>query len=612
MGFIFEGLEQEAYDRKYSERYLIARIIRYFRAEWPAMLLITAAVLIGSCMNALLPFFIAQGMNELVRSFAMNKMAMIVAIIILSGVIAWGCNFVSQWCTARVVGDVVLHVRQDILQAVLHHDMSFFTKYASGSIVSRVTSDTEDFATVVTLSMSLFGQLLYMLILIGILLAINVKLSLIVLATTPVIILIAVGFRRFARHVYQRVQRVQSQVNSNIQESVSGIAIAKNFRQEQTMYNEFHAINTQSFRVGIQQGVLFGSIFPTLLTVVGISTAALVYFGGWDVIVGALTIGYWLLFVQSVNFFWMPLTNVSSFWSQFQQGLAASERIFALIDVESTLTTTQDVLPIPDRLAGKVEFRDVQFHYNDEHTVLSQLHLTIRAGETVALVGHTGAGKSTLLKLIARFYAFQAGQLLIDDRDIRALDLHAYRRQLGIVTQVPFLFSGTVADNIRYIQAHASDDEVASVARQIGEGTWLDALPDGLATVVEEGGKNLALGQRQLIALSRVLLQDPAIILLDEATASVDPLTEAQIEEGLAFVLAGRTAIIIAHRLSTVRHADRILVLSQGQIVEEGTHAALIRRKGYYGDLYNAYFRHQASDYEPGHGFVPTTHDVQS
>jgi ABC-type multidrug transport system fused ATPase/permease subunit len=306
--------------------------------------------------------------------------------------------------------------------------------------------------------------------------------------------------------------------------------------------------------------------------------------------------------VQAVAYFWFPLTSIASFWSQFQQGLAASERVFALIDAEPRVVQSdhQSV----GRLAGRIEFRHLDFRYSASEQVLRDFGMTITAGENVALVGHTGAGKSTLGKLVARFYEFQGGKLLVDDRDIRTLDLAQYRHQLGVVPQTPFLFAGTVAENIRYGRPEASDAEVAAVARQVGGGDWLDTLAAGLETPVSEMGRGLSMGQRQLVALARVLLQDPAIIILDEATASVDPLTEAQIQEGLETVLRGRTAIVIAHRLSTVRTADRIVVLRKGRIVEEGSHEELLRQGGHYADLYNTYFRHQSPDYRPGEGFV--------
>jgi ABC-type multidrug transport system fused ATPase/permease subunit len=301
----------------------------------------------------------------------------------------------------------------------------------------------------------------------------------------------------------------------------------------------------------------------------------------------------------------MPMTSIASFWSQFQQGLGAAERIFSLIDADPEVVQTAS--EEPGRVRGHIEFRNLGFAYADNARVLHNFNLTIPAGETLAIVGHTGAGKSTLGKLITRFYEFQEGDLLIDGRSIRSFNLPDYRRQLGIVPQSPFLFSGSVADNIRYPKPDATDEEVLKAANAVGEGDWLESLPEGLETVVGEYGRALSMGQRQLVALARVLIQDPAIVILDEATASVDPLTEAQIQEGLDVVLADRTSIVIAHRLSTIEHADRIIVLDHGDIVEEGTHASLLAAGGRYCDVYNTYFRHQSPNYVPGEGFVPTS-----
>jgi ATP-binding cassette, subfamily B, bacterial len=248
-------------------------------------------------------------------------------------------------------------------------------------------------------------------------------------------------------------------------------------------------------------------------------------------------------------------------------------------------------------LQGDIRFENLGFSYNDKEQVLERFSLHIRPGETVALVGHTGAGKSSIGKLIARFYEFQAGRLMIDGHDIRSLDLPIYRKRLGVVTQTPFLFDGTILDNIRYGRREATDAECEQVAMKIGGGDWIKGLPNGLRSEVGERGSGLSMGQRQLVALARVLLQDPAIFILDEATASVDPLTEALIQEGLDTLMAGRTSILIAHRLSTVRHADRIIVLKKGQIIEEGNHEGLLQAGGHYAELYNTYFRHQSLEY---------------
>ncbi len=490
---------------------------------------------------------------------------------------------------------MVLKLRQDAFDAVLARDMSFYDEYSTGKIVSRVTSDTQDFSNVVTLTLNLISQVLIVTIVVGLLVFINLRLALITLAIAPVVIFIALAFRRIARHTTTQARRVLAEVNANVQESITGIGVAKNFRQEQRIYDEFKPVNAQTYRLSLRQGLTFSSIFPILGTVSGIGTALVVYAGGMSVIGGAVTAGNLYLFIEGINLFWFPLISIASFWSQFQLGLAASERVFALVDAEPRVIQT-DNRPAP-HLKGQIEFRHLNFRYTTNEQVLDDFSLTIRAGETLALVGHTGAGKSSLGKLVARFYEFQGGQLLVDGQDIRTFDLHSYRRQLGIVPQTPFLFAGTVADNIRYGKPSATDDEVVAAASRVGGGDWLDALPQGLATHVGEEGRGISLGQRQLVALARVLLQDPAVIILDEATASIDPLTEAQIQEGLDVVLQNRTAIVIAHRLSTIKSADRIIVLREGKIIEEGNHAALMARGGHYAELYETYFRHQSLEY---------------
>lgn len=605
MGFIMAGLDAESYDRVYSDRGLLKRILTYFRPNARSMALVTVMVVLNSVMDAAFPILISNGINRLEASGTAfgTEGWLLVGAILLSGVLAWCFNYVRQSRSAIVVGDVVLRLRRDAFKAVLKRDMSFFDEQESGKIVSRVTSDTEDFANVVTLTLNLASQVLLIILITGVLFYRDWRLAAITMLVAPVIVVIALAFRKIARESTQKAQRALANVNRTVQETMRGIAVAKNFRQEQTLYDEFTSVNQQAYQVTLRQGFIFSGIFPILFIVSGLGTVLVLYAGGLSAIDGRIAAGDWFLFLQSVILFWMPLTSIASFWSQFQQGLAAAERVFALIDA------TPLVVQIADEpagvITGKIEFDRVDFSYVEGQPVLTDFSLTIAPGEMVALVGHTGAGKSTLGKLIARFYEFQDGRILIDGRDIRTFDLAELRRALGIVPQAPFLFSGTVADNIRYPRPAATDQEVEQAARRIGGGDWVDVLPQGLRTEVGEQGRGLSMGQRQLVALARLLIQNPSIVILDEATASVDPLTEAQIQEGLDEVLHGRTSIVIAHRLVTVRHADRIIVLRQGQIVEEGSHDQLMASGGHYAELYNTYFRHQSPDYRPGAGYVP-------
>ncbi len=602
MGFVMDGLDAEAYDREYSDRTLLNRIAQYFRPHAGRMALVAGAISLDSLLGAGLPVIVSWSLDGLanatdLRSWVFRPGSYYLAAYLLFGALSWTLNFLRQSNTAFVVGNVVLSLRRSAFDAVLARDMSFYDEFPSGKIVSRVTSDTQDFSNVVTLTLNLISQLLLVLVLFGLFFFINVRLALITLCIVPLIIFTALQFRRLARHATQQARRALGQVNSQVQESISGITVAKNFRQEQTIYEEFAKVNAQVYKFTLRQGLTFSAIFPVLGTIGGIGTATLLYFGGRSVLSNAISPGEWYLFLESVNLLWFPLTSIASFWSQFQLGLAASERVFSLIDAEPRVVQSNN--QAVKNVKGRIDFVHLDFRYTEQEQVLRDFDLTIRAGETVALVGHTGAGKSSLGKLVARFYEYQGGELLIDGIDIRTFDLPSYRQHMGIVPQTPFLFSGTVADNIRYGKPEATDAEVERVAHQVGGGDWLVALPQGLQTDVGEEGKGISMGQRQLVALARVLLQDPSIVILDEATASVDPLTEAQIQEGLEIVLQGRTAIVIAHRLSTIKSADRIIVLRKGEIIEEGNHDDLMARKGHYAELYNTYFRHQSLSYNP-------------
>ncbi|MFQ3536201.1 MAG: ABC transporter ATP-binding protein [Aggregatilineales bacterium] len=595
MGFLFDGLDAEAYDRKYDDRQLLRRIVSYFQPEGRRMLIVGFTTLLDALSRAIVPVVISRGVDE-VRQTQDDTLIITYGLLVAAlGASAWLFNLIRRSLTAEAVGNVVLKMREDAFDAVMKRDLSFYDQFPSGKIVSRVTSDTQAFSTVVTLTIELIGQLLLVAVLLVYLLFVDAVLTGVVLLMMPLIVGTALGFRKIARFTVQHSRRVRAEVSALVQETVAGISVAKTFRQEHAIYADFLKLNRRAFWINLRMGFVFSGIFPLLALIVAFAMAAVVYFGGLRAQLGGLSAGDWYLFAQGVALIWFPLTSIASFWNQFQLGLASGERVFALIDSEPRVVQHDSrILP---KLRGEIEFMNVQFSYTDKERVLKNFSLHIRAGETLALVGHTGAGKSSIGKLIARFYEFQAGRITIDGVDIRALDLSAYRAQLGVVTQTPFLFDGTIRENIRYGKPGASDAEVERAARQIGNGDWLKSLSDGLDTEVGERGGNLSMGQRQLVALARVMLQNPAIFILDEATASVDPLTETLIQEGLDAIMKDRTSIVIAHRLSTVRHADRIIVLKQGQIIEQGSHEQLLAQGGHYAELYNTYFRHQSLEY---------------
>jgi ATP-binding cassette, subfamily B, bacterial len=599
MGFVLDGLDAEAYDRQYSDGDLVRRIAQYFRPHIKTMVIVAVVTALGSSFAPIGAVLISRGIDDATNGGDLTTVLMWAGIITLLGLLGWVVNYVRQRYTAIAVGDVVLKVREDSMDAVLARDMSFYDQYASGKVVSRVLSDTQDFSSVVTLTIELLSQVMLVLVVTVSLFFVNPTLAWITLAVSPLVIIAALAFRRIARKATQQSQRASALVNSAVSETVSGIGVAKSFRREALIYSEFRETNLMQYGIKLRQSIIFGSIWPVLNIISGLALVILVYYGGVISIEtpDQLSPGDWYLFIQSVGLFFFPLTSIASFWSQFQLGLAASERVFALMDADSKVVQTGNK-PV-DEMHGEVIFTNVRFAYNEESVVLRNFNLHIKPGEKIAIVGHTGAGKSSLIKLLLRFYEFQGGQILIDGQDIRDLDLAAYRTHTGLVPQVPFLFSGTVMENIRYGRPEASDDEVLKAAQSLDHGDWLNDLPDGLKTDVGERGSRLSLGQRQLVALARVLLRNPSIFFLDEATASIDPFTEAQIQDGLDVVMQGRTSIVIAHRLSTVRTADRILVLKNGDVIEEGSHESLLTQGGHYAELYNTYFRHQTYDYRP-------------
>ena len=593
---IFGGLQAEQYDRQYDDNYLLRRLGNYLSTQRRRVWMIAGLVILYAVLGTLIPVVISAGIEALSSQSPESTVWLLVGALFAVGIIDYGIYWMRRRLTARVVADVVGRLREDAFAAAMERDLSFYDDNKSGKIVSRITSDTQELNTVLVIGTDLIAQVLDFLILFVVLLTREWRLTLMLVSVMPVVFGLTILLRHFARIVTRQGTRAMAAVNDNIQESVSGISVAKNYRQEAGIYSDFTDVNKQSYNINIRRGFVLATVFPVLNAVAGVIIGALVYIGGNYVIGGVIGVGAWYLFIQGVDRFWFPIINLSGFWSQLQAGLSAVERIFALVDTENTLKQTANQ-PAPEPMRGEIIFENVIFEYKNGERVLDNFNLHIKAGESIAFVGHTGAGKSTIAKAVTRFYEFQGGKVSVDGHDIRTFDLQSYRGKLGVVPQQPFLFSGTIRDNIRYARPSATDAEIEEIANSIGHGEWLETQPDGLDSDVGERGARLSMGQRQLVSLLRVLVQKPAIFILDEATASIDPFTETQIQEALDLILKRSTSILIAHRLSTVRSADRIIVLKDGGIIEQGNHEQLMQQRGHYAELYNTYFRHQSLDY---------------
>ena len=592
---LFGGLDRDTYDRQYDDKYIFSRLAEYFRPQVGRIATVSFMGLALSLILAFIPIIIAQGVGRLEDGRPTNEIMLLVGALFITIIFQYVSNWIRRRAAVSLIAETTSQMRKDAFSAALDRDMAFYDENKTGKILSRITSDTEDFGQVLLFTSDVVSQVIQGLILAIVLINLNIILTLILVVFLIPVVIYTTYFRKTARRVTRQGSRAMAEVNDVIQETVTGISVAKNFRQEHMIYEEFTRVNEQSYSINLRRGIVLASVFPILNSMAGIAIAAIVYVGANTVVEGIISAGVWYLFLQSVDRFWFPVINISSYWSQFQQAISALERILAIIDAENTVNQTGDTKS--PQLAGRIRFEDITFAYKNDQNILEHFNLDIGAGESIAFVGHTGAGKSSIAKLIMRLYEFQSGQLCIDDHDVRTLNLQHYRQQIGFVPQMPFLFSGTIADNIRYARPQATMEEIEAIAQTIGNGEWLETVPNGLQSDVGERGSQLSIGQRQLISLLRVLLQKPAIFILDEATASIDSFTEAQIQEALDLILSQSTSILIAHRLSTVQSADRIIVLRDGGIIEQGNHEALMEQSGYYAELYNTYFRHQSLSY---------------
>lgn len=506
---------------------------------------------------------------------------------------------VATYLQTYMVGWVGTRVLQDLRERVFTHIQSmpigFFTRRSPGVLISRMTNDIEALNQLVTTGVvTMFSSTLTLIGVVAILLLLDVQLALVTFLTFPLLAVASLVFRVVSAGAYRATRERIAAITAYLQESLSGVRVVRSFGQEPRHLDEMTALNEANRAVNMKTVYLNASYFPAVELLSAVGTAVILLYGGSQAIDGAIQVGVIVAFVGYLNTFFEPIQQLSQLYTTYQQGMAALDKIFDLLETEPEMVDAPDAID-PGPLRGEIELDGVWFSYAEEGEsgvdtwALRDVDLHVPPGQTLALVGATGAGKSTFAKLVARFYDPQKGTVRVDGHDLRTLRQQALRRQLGIVPQEGFLFSGSVRENVAFGRPEASEEEVAAAIAAVGATEFVAALPDGLDTQVGERGIQLSAGQRQLVAFARALLAEPRILILDEATSNVDVRTEKTIERGLERLLHGRTAIVIAHRLSTIRRAGKIVVLEDGQIAEQGTHDELIAADGPYSKLYGAW-----------------------
>ncbi len=553
--------------------------------------MVAALSLVGTLCNLAGPILIGRAIDEFIGTGNLDGLwglVIVMTLVYLGG----GVSGVIQGQIMVGVGQhFVAELRSRLFNHIQTLSMDYHDHHPVGDLMSRVSNDTD--AINQAISNGLIDFTTNILLLGGIMIAmfaLNWQLALGTATLLPIMLAITAWVTQYSRKAFRQVQTNLGNLNSVMEENIAGIRAVKAFAHEAATFDEFVAVNTHYRRAGTRADVITAALGPMFNTMNIIVIAAVALLGGWLALQGIVQVGVIATFVIYVRNFFQPMRAIAMLYNQLQSALAGAERIFVVLDAEPTVQDAPDAPPLPP-VQGAVKFDHVSFEYQPGKPVLIDVSLEAQPGQTIALVGPTGAGKTTIISLLSRFYDVTEGAISIDGRDIRSVQQESIRQQLGIVLQDTFLFSGTIMENIRYGRLDATEEQVIAAATLANADRFINLLPQGYQTVVSEQGHNFSHGQRQLLAIARAVLADPRILILDEATSSVDTRTEVHIQEALLRLLEGRTAFVIAHRLSTIRNADLVLVVNDHRVIERGTHDELIALKGFYYDLYMSQFR---------------------
>ena len=577
--------EDEVHDAT-NDTGLLLRLISYILPYHGKVVLAIGLMIGTSLLTVARPWIVGQAIDNGIRVFDMHSLRNWTLLFLCAAVGELVLNRARILIMAYIGTKIVTDLRSSVFRHMHKLSLNFHNNYSVGRLMSRLISDVgvlQDFVTwwFTGVARSVF-------ILLGIVVAMlvmNWKLALLTLTIMPLMMMLTSYWRKRVRGAYRAARLRLSLINGYLNESITGIRVTKSFTREEKNSQHFDDLNLSYFDANIETARLAAIFFPGVDFMGSLATALVVGVGGWLVMGDALTAGMLVAFLLYVDRFFEPIREMAERYNIFQATMAASERIFDLIDTTPDLVDAPEAVPLPP-VVGNVEFNDVSFFYKQDEQVLRGVTFHAEPGHTVALVGETGAGKSTVIRLLARFFDTTGGSIRVDGHDIRGVTINSLRSQLGIVLQDTFIFGGTIASNIRYGRLTASSDEVQESARAVGLHDYVMGLPQAYDTYVGENGVNLSMGQRQLVSFARALLADPVILILDEATSSIDTVNELKIQAALKVLLRGRTSFVIAHRLNTIVNADLIVVLDRGQVVEHGTHKELLSQEGAYYNLY--------------------------